>query len=176
MNRDVFGRCRFTCDEILELLYSDPEMNISNVLTDDYLGLEKYQFGTRQLCVKFEEPKVYVYYEENDQGIKEFDKVNQSQWHMPDEYKNLDIAQWILSQCQEEHELQRVAQELLLFQDRDLFDLLRYLKYMVDTFRQNNVIWGVGRGSSVASYVLFLIGVHRIDSIYYQLEITEFLK
>jgi len=50
------------------------------------------------------------------------------------------------------------------------------LKYLVDTLRKNNVIWGVGRGSSVASYVLFLLGVHKIDSLYYNLDIEEFLK
>jgi DNA polymerase III alpha subunit len=100
----------------------------------------------------------------------------QSQWHMPDDYKELDIAEYILSLCREDYELQRVAQELLLYQERDLFNLLRYLKYLVDTLRKNKLVWGVGRGSSVASYVLFLLGVHKIDSLHYQLDITEFLK
>jgi DNA polymerase III alpha subunit len=95
---------------------------------------------------------------------------------MPIEYKNLDMAEYVLSLCQQDHELQRVAQELLLYQERDLFDLLRYLKYLVDTLRENNVVWGVGRGSSVASFVLFLLGVHKINSLYYDLEIEEFLK
>jgi DNA polymerase III alpha subunit len=88
----------------------------------------------------------------------------------------MDIAKWILEQCETEPELQRVGEELLLFQERDLFDLLRYLKYLVDTMRANGVIWGVGRGSSVASYVLYLIGIHKIDSMYYDLSITEFLR
>jgi DNA polymerase III alpha subunit len=57
-----------------------------------------------------------------------------------------------------------------------MFDLLFYLKYLVDTLRENKVVWGVGRGSSVASYVLYLIGIHKIDSIKYDLDITEFLK
>jgi DNA polymerase III alpha subunit len=57
-----------------------------------------------------------------------------------------------------------------------LFDLLRYLKYLVDTLKSNNMIWGVGRGSSVASYVLYLLGVHKIDSMFYDLDITEFLR
>jgi DNA polymerase III alpha subunit len=69
-----------------------------------------------------------------------------------------------------------VGQELLLYQERDLFNLLRYLKYLVDTLRKNNLVWGVGRGSSVASYVLFLLGVHKINSIYYDLSVDEFLK
>jgi DNA polymerase III alpha subunit len=108
--------------------------------------------------------------------IDKYDDAMQTQWHMPDDYKELDIAEYILSLCQEDYELQRVAQELLLYQERDLFNLLRYLKYLVDTLRKNNVVWGVGRGSSVASYVLFLLGVHKIDSLHYQLDINEFLK
>jgi DNA polymerase III alpha subunit len=78
--------------------------------------------------------------------------------------------------CNNDNELQRCGQELLLYQERNLFDLLRYLKYLVDTMTQNQVIWGVGRGSSVASYVLYLLGVHRIDSMFYDLEPTEFLR
>ena len=57
-----------------------------------------------------------------------------------------------------------------------MIDVLRYLKYLVDTMRKHKIVWGVGRGSSVASYCLFLIGVHRVDSVLYQLDIKEFLK
>jgi DNA polymerase III alpha subunit len=95
---------------------------------------------------------------------------------MPAEYANMNIAQWLLDQCRTQEELQRVGQELLLYQERDLFPLLRQLKYVIDTWRSNNIVWGVGRGSSVASYVLYLIGVHRINSMYYDLDITEFLR
>jgi len=42
--------------------------------------------------------------------------------------------------------------------------------------RNNHVIWGVGRGSSVASYVLYKLGVHRIDSLFYDLSVDEFLR
>jgi hypothetical protein len=69
-----------------------------------------------------------------------------------------------------------VGQELLLYQERDLFNLLRYLKYFVDTMRKNGVVWGLGRGSSTASYILYLLGVHKINSLYYDLPIEEFLK
>jgi DNA polymerase III alpha subunit len=110
------------------------------------------------------------------EDIKSFDSTMQSQWNMPDQYKQLDIAQWILDQCKTQAELQRVGEELLEYSKRDLFDLLRYLKYFVDTMRANSVVWGLGRGSSVASYVLYLIGVHRINSMYYDLDIAEFLR
>jgi DNA polymerase III alpha subunit len=108
--------------------------------------------------------------------MEEFDRAQQSHWHMPKEYQELDIAKWLLDQCQTSNELQRVGQELLLYQERDLFPLLQYLKYLIDTLRQHGIVWGVGRGSSVASYVLYLLGVHKINSIRYELEIDEFLK
>jgi hypothetical protein len=108
--------------------------------------------------------------------IPDYDAVRQTRWFMPDHYKTMDIAEHVLGLCQNQEQLQRAGQELLMFQERELFDLLRYLKYLVDVMRENQVIWGVGRGSSVASYVLYLIGVHRVDSLYYDLDPTEFLR
>jgi DNA polymerase III alpha subunit len=64
----------------------------------------------------------------------------------------------------------------MLFQERNLFDLLRYLKYLVDVMTENQLIWGVGRGSSVASFVLYKLKVHRINSMYYELDPAEFLR
>jgi hypothetical protein len=109
-------------------------------------------------------------------SVEEFDRVSQQNWHMPQSYQTLDIAELVLGLCDNDSELQRCGQELLLYQARDLFDLLRYLKYLVDVMNDNNVIWGVGRGSSVASYVLYKLGVHKIDSLHYDLDPTEFLR
>ena len=119
---------------------------------------------------------LWTFPESSDIAVPEFDIRRQGQWFMPDDYRDLDIAAHVLSLCATQEQLQRVGKELLLYQERNLFDLLRYLKYLVDVMRDNRVIWGVGRGSSVASYVLYLLGVHRIDSLYYDLDIQEFLR
>jgi len=95
---------------------------------------------------------------------------------MPNKYKDLDIAKHVLDLCDTQPELQRCGEELLLYQDRGLFDLLRYMVFLVDTMKQHNIIWGVGRGSSVASFVLFKLKVHRVNSMYYKLSINEFLR
>jgi len=95
---------------------------------------------------------------------------------MSEEYHNLDIAEHVLSLCSTDAELQRCGEELLLFQERDLFNLLRYLKYLVDVMTQHNLIRVVGRGSSTTSYVLCKLGVHQIDSMYYELDPAEFLR
>jgi len=114
--------------------------------------------------------------ESRDISVPEFDQERQNQWFMPEEYRDIDIAQYILSLCTTQEQLQRAGEELLLFQEHNVFDLLRYLRYLVAVMRANQVIWGVGRGSSVASYVLYLLGVHRIDSMYYDLDPREFLR
>jgi len=57
-----------------------------------------------------------------------------------------------------------------------MYPVLKFLVYLVNICEENDVVLGVGRGSSVASYILYLINVHHIDSIKYNLDIKEFLK
>jgi DNA polymerase III alpha subunit len=114
--------------------------------------------------------------ESSGMTVPDFHARQQQTWFMPDHYRDLDVAQHVLDLCVTPQQLQRVGQELLLFQERDLFDLLKYLIYLVDVMKQNQVIWGVGRGSCVASYVLYVLGVHRIDSLFYDLDPREFFR
>jgi len=88
----------------------------------------------------------------------------------------MDIVDWLYQQCLTTEVRERVVEELRLFAKYDMISVLKTMKYVVDTLRANNVVWGVGRGSSVASYVLFIIGVHKIDSVKYKLPINEFFK
>lgn len=170
MKYDQYGQAYTDSNELCDLLYKDPKLDVTRFQVEDSL---EYNRSVVELHAELD---LLDSYHSINQTIEEFDRVLQGNWRMPKEYKDMDIAEYVLGLCKADHELQRVGQELLLFQERDLFDLLRYLKYLVDTLRKNNVVWGVGRGSSVASYVLFLIGVHKIDSLYYNLDIEEFLK
>lgn len=175
MNYDKFGQAYTTEQELCDILYQNPEQDLSLFK----LGQGKLSFNTAnsKYYDLFEPIGIYVPIDyKEDVPVELFDHIQQSNWYMPDEYKNMDIAQWLLDQCKTDPELQRVGEELLLYQERDLFNLLRYLKYFVDTLRANKVVWGLGRGSSVASYVLYLIGVHKINSMYYDLDIGEFLR
>ena len=170
MKYDQYGQTYTTSNELCDLLYKNPKLDISLFQVEDSL---EYNRSVAELHAELD---LLDSYHSISQTVEEFDRVLQRNWRMPKEYKELDIAEYVLGLCKEEHELQRVGEELILYQERNLFDLLRYLKYLVDTLRKNNIVWGVGRGSSVASYVLFLIGVHKIDALYYQLDIEEFLK
>lgn len=97
-------------------------------------------------------------------------------WNMPDDYKQLDIVRWLNNRELSYEQRDRLHMEIEMFRERGMIPVLKFLKYLVDTCEQNNVVLGVGRGSSVASYCLYLLGVHRIDSLKYELDIKEFLK
>lgn len=100
---------------------------------------------------------------------------NYGAWLIPKSYVNLDIEQYLLDLCPKEN-INRLQEELMLYKKYSMYDVLKAMKYLVDIMRENKVIWGVGRGSSVASYALFLLGVHKIDSVKYNLSIDEFFK
>lgn len=103
--------------------------------------------------------------------------INTNNWFIPKEYQEMDIEAWIWSQTPPwDPEHSRVQQELELFKSNNMMPVLKAIKFIVDTLRANNVVWGVGRGSSVASYVLHLIGIHKINSVKYNLPIDEFFK
>jgi len=171
MKQNNLGEMIFDEEDVCNLLMSGREpATIKRMLVDDSVNIEQaIQFLERA-------PDFIKYAGRTDILTNVFHQEQQARWHMPEEYKTLDIAEYVLGLCTTEAELQRCGHELLLFQERDLFNLLRYLKYLVDVMKENRVIWGVGRGSSVASYVLYKLGVHRIDSMFYKLEPEEFLR
>jgi DNA polymerase III alpha subunit len=167
MRTDIYGQVVMSEDDICSLLLQNPLKNLKNLIIDEPINLN----------TDLELPKLdFEVYSELNLPIQDFDALQQNIWHMPDHYKNMDIAKWVLDQCKNNDELQRVGKELLMFQERNMFTLLKYLKFLVDTMKENNIVYGVGRGSSVSSFVLYLIGIHRINSLYYDLDIEEFLK
>ena len=168
MRTDIYGQIILSEQDICEAMLQSPDRILSKIYIDQPININDE--------LELNEIPVFVEYVNNSETIEEFDQRLQDNWHMPEEYKTFDIAQWVLEQCETDHERQRVGEELLMYLDRNLFSLLQYIKYLVDTMRKHNIVLGVGRGSSVSSYVLYLIGIHKIDSMYYDLDINEFLR
>lgn len=171
MITDRFGMSHATEQDLIEALYRNPDLDLSRFHLDDAA------LYNRSVAALFADaPLIQTYTAPDFETVEDFDTAQQNHWLMPQQYRDMDIAQHVLSLCKDDSALQRAGQELLLYQERDLFDLLRYLKYLVDTMRENHIVWGVGRGSSVSSFVLYLLGIHKIDSLYYDLDPAEFLK
>lgn len=173
MQQNKFGELIFAESDVMDLVMQgrDPG-SLKGMLVDASVDLERAADHIQRLP----ELIAYTHLETACTDVTEFHARQQTRWHMPAEYQDLDIAAHVLSLCHSEAELQRCGAELLLYQERNLFDLLRYLKYLVDVMTQNRLIWGVGRGSSVASFVLYKLGLHKIDSLYYNLDPKEFLR
>jgi len=166
---DKYNRQIYSEQDAVDALYDNPELDLSKLNLED---VEQFNYASKLLYagIKLERAT------DLDCTPEKFHAQNQNNWHMPEEYKNFDIAKWCLNQCENEEQIQRAGKELVMYQERGLMGLLLFLRYFVKTMRKHNIVWGVGRGSSVASYVLYLIGVHKIDSIFYDLDVEDFLR
>ncbi|MGY8864131.1 MAG: hypothetical protein ACKVJK_00745 [Methylophagaceae bacterium] len=171
MKTDTLGIPRFSNRDLIDMIYSGNADKVHVVLCDQNDDVDKFN----EVCEEQGINKLQKYIP-LDVDEQTFDSVCQSEWFMPDEYKNMDISQYLQDKCKTQEELVRYFEEYAEFNKRGMLPLLRYMIYLVDFMRENDIVWGVGRGSSVASYVLYLIGVHRIDSIQYDLDWREFLR
>ena len=163
------GDVIFSEEDVIELLYTDPEFDISKLYLND---IDKYSKSLKELGIDL--PVINTSPKRPNTEI--FDKENCDNWHMPGKYYQINVLQWLLDRCQNDEEKLRVQMEYDLFEKKQFIRVLQFLIYFVDTLRANNMVWGVGRGSSVASFCLFLIGVHKINPMLYNLDITEFLR
>jgi hypothetical protein len=171
MKTDNLGIPRFTNRDLIDMIYSGNIDKCHVVLCDPSDDVDQFNAAMEAQGLPSLQKYIPI-----DVDTKTFDSVCQSEWFMPDEYKQIDVLEYLYKRCENPIQTQRMAEELSAYLDRDLENLLRYMIYLVDFMRENGIVWGVGRGSSVASYVLYLIGVHRIDSIKYNLDWREFLR
>ena len=164
-----YGDCVYNEDSVIEQLYQDPTLDNSKITVDTTLynqALTKLQIDLPKL------PEQIL----RNQTVVEFDKQNYNAWHMPESYENIDVKTYLLEKCNTEEERDRVLIEYKLFEQKGFTKVLKFLIYFVDVLRSNNIVWGVGRGSSVSSFCLFLIGIHKINPLFYNLDYREFLR
>jgi len=171
MITDRLGIPVYSKQDILDIIYQGNLNALKTILVD----IDSNEFDRFNTAAKEAGVTILRQYHPLDMSMTEFDHALQEHWLMPDEYRQMDIEGFLVNVCPKEN-YQRLIDELQEYRARNMTDLLRWLKYFVDTCRANKVVWGVGRGSSVASYVLYLIGIHRIDSIKYNLDWQEFLR
>lgn len=109
-------------------------------------------------------------------------------WNIPERFKKFDVHLLVRELLKKElsggdftkeemaTRLKRTSMEMELWENNDLIPILRLLVYVIDTFNRENIVWGTGRGSSCCSYILYLIGVHDVDSVRYGLDIKDFFR
>jgi len=169
-NINEYGEPVVNCSDLVELVYQGK--TIDNLKVNDK-RIDLYNNVLSDLNIDWPKLKKLT---KLSIAVKDYDTALQSDWYMPDEYKQLDVVSHIKSLAKSDEEKKRVDTELELYVKYGLSNVLRFLVYLIKVMRDNNIVWGVGRGSSVSSYVLYLIGIHKVDSIKYDLDIGEFLK
>jgi len=168
--RNDWGDCIYTEEDLLEYIYQNPDADISKFYIDHP---EKYLSALTELGLEL--PIIQGEPSHSEKAI-EMDQRLQAIWSMPAEYHSIDVLDYLLKRCQSAEEEQRVRDEYARFEQKGFTKVLQFLIYFIDTLRANNVVWGVGRGSSVSSICLFLIGVHKINPLIYNLDHREFLR
>ena len=163
------GDCIFTEQDAIDVLYTHPNTDISKLFFND---TKKYNESLKKLGIDL--PLINTV--PNRETLSKFDEKNCNNWYMPDKYYQVNVLEWLLDKCQNDAEKKRVRDEYELFEKKKFIKVLQFLMYFVDTLRANNIVWGVGRGSSVSSFCLFLIGVHKINPMLYDLDYREFLR
>jgi len=167
-----FGQVSVSEQEALDALYLNSELLLESLFFYEEDVVNNFNQSIEENADLI--PRIKLL-EQSTISLEDFDKKNQNNWFMPENYCP-DLIEKLYEICDSDVKRERVTQELELFLQYNMITLLHYLKYLVDTMRSHNIVWGVGRGSSVSSYILYLIGVHKIDSIKYNLDIREFLK
>jgi DNA polymerase III alpha subunit len=98
---------------------------------------------------------------------------------IPEKYKSLtleDMKRILLKKVKTKEEISRVEKEFEMAKRCNMENFLKILFYLSDVIKENKLVIGVGRGSSVSLYILYLLGLHKVDSILYDLNPNEFFK
>lgn len=149
--------------DLVELLYQGR----TGVLTVAQHLLSDYTAG----CAALNQTPVFV-----AKPIPERVEDAIKQWNVPESIVNLDLDLYFAEKVSSVQEAVRVAEELALYRERNMEPMLRFMIHLVAVMTQHNIVWGVGRGSSVSSFLLYLAGLHSINSVKYNLDIKEFIR
>ena len=173
MQIDSLGLPKYGTDDLMDLIYKGKLDTLFKVYTEDNEDTKQFNHAVKDTGTG----QALKFYEKMDISLEEFDSLLQNEWFMPNSYKQFDMEKYLEQVCPDNDvSKQRVKDELQAFKKMGFENLLQFLLFLVTFMRDNKIVWGVGRGSSVASYVLFLLGVHKVDSIQYDLDWQEFLR
>lgn len=168
---DPVGNLLYQTTDLIDLVYTRGIDSWSQVCVTKDHETDKYKRFVQQLDL----PEINTC-EPDTRPVHQVDEQNQSISFMPEQYKTIDVLSYCLERCSTDKERERVIDEHERYVNHDMISILQYMIYLMDVVRENNIIIGVGRGSSVSSFILYLIGVHRINPLQYDLDHNEFFK
>lgn len=168
---DDYGIVYATVEQLYDVLIQGGDISGFKAVQSD--ALDVYNASVKKTD---EAHKTLQPYTKPTISVTEYDKERQNIWNIPEKYRNMDIYSYIITRVNTDEERNRVDFEYAKYEEYGLEMVLKALLFLTDTFKEHNVIKGVGRGSCVSSYILYIIGVHKVNSITYDLDFSEFLE
>ncbi len=174
MITDAYGSVKYTVKETLDEMYAGNPID-HFVIDDTNENTLHYEFNKHFEIANLQKPPTL------DVSPEDFHDILSNSWLMPQKYKDMDLDAYLVQELLDnnmatEQYTVRLAEELEEYAKRDMLDILKFLVYLMNICRDNSIVTGIGRGSSVSSLVLYLIGVHYIDPVKYNLSYKEFLR
>ena len=96
------GDVIFSEEDVIELLYTDPDFDISKLYLDN---TDKYSDSLKELGIDL--PVINTVPKREKPEI--FDKANCDNWNMPDKYYQINVLEWLLEKCQNDEERLRIS-------------------------------------------------------------------
>lgn len=168
---DEYGDIHIDIEDVIQGLLEGTVP--SNVYVDNNNEIEKYRKSCQQ---SNKTPLKLLNPIEHHLPPKEYLLSKSKSWMVPEEYFNIDIIDYLLERCSNEIEQIRMVNEMNEFINRDQVEILHVLIYLIDEMNKHNIVWGVGRGSSVACFIFYLIGLNRINPLDFDIDYKEFFK
>lgn len=157
-------------DLLLSLALSgEPFAHLPAVPHDD---LAKYHHNKGTL----DSAKVWV-----DDGVIQGPSIKTFAWITPPPYVTMDIADRCMTMMLDRSldtptYMDRLVDEIALMYARDMEPFVRCVVWITDMMRKKDIVWGLGRGSSCASLILFVLGINKVDPVRYDIPKEEFYK
>jgi len=122
-NTNQYGEPIVNCNDLMELVYQGYDVNKVKVNDD---RVEKYNTIIEELALDWPSLKKLT---DLDIAVEDYDRALQSDWYMPDEYKQMDVEEHIRSLTKTQEEKTRVEEELVLYRKYNVLNVLRFLVY-----------------------------------------------
>lgn len=179
MNVNEYGQVQYNTQEVIEKIYSQEWQTVLGFID----GVNEIA-AWNENCTQFDLQPIQML-NKPEQDPKSYHQQRSLIWKMPLEYTKFDPIQFFSTELERlslntQEYIDYLCGELEAWNNvmshESAILLWKFLNYLMTTCKENDIITGVGRGSSVSSLILYLLGVHAVDPVKYKLNYEEFLR
>jgi DNA polymerase III alpha subunit len=139
--------------------------------------LHRETLGEHVKCLSDRDSELYEYI--NSESITYDESTEEPKPHKTTEFSKDEIESMIKEYpryIDSDDFNKRLKTELDFFTKYDKLDFIADLMALIIRFKEDGIIWGVGRGSSCSSLIMYIIEVNDINPLEYNIPFSEMSK